>query len=45
MRQLARRLAAESGFTAGELEGMTLGDLRWWLGDEAQGFAKGGGAG
>lgn len=35
MRQLARRLATESGFTAGELEHMTLGDLRWWLGDEA----------
>lgn len=36
MRQLARRLAAESGFTARELERMTLGDLRWWLGDEAR---------
>lgn len=33
MRQLARQLAAESGFTAGELDRMTLSDLRWWLGD------------
>ncbi len=35
MRQLARRLATESGFTAGELECMSLSDLRWWLEDEA----------